>query len=359
MRQRELVLDRGCARDDYTAPQLVDERDEEQRERARRQPGSNALGEGHVCTVPRKWAKGKGARAARPHRVAYDLSAMDPEALRRKYAQAVCAAAGVRSPALALAFARVPRERFVGPGPWQIAQPFDATNPYRTTSDGALEHIYDDVLVAIDPARLLNNGQPSGHARWIDAVAPRPGESVLHIGCGVGYYSAVFAELVGPSGRVVAFEVDPDLATRAQERLTPWPNVHVVAADASEPRGPHDVIYVNAGATHARSAWLSSLAPGGRLLLPLTVRLPAFPHGVGFVIRAEKAGERWPAAVVSPVGIFDCAGAREGSGEEQLRKLLMTGAADRIGVLSIEPHARVETCLVHVEGFCLQPAHAP
>src|SRR5262249_45136372 len=36
------------------------------------------------------------------------------------------------------------------------------------------------------------------------------------------------------------------------------------------PLEPADGLYVNAGATHPPAAWLDALAPGGRLLLPLT-----------------------------------------------------------------------------------------
>jgi protein-L-isoaspartate(D-aspartate) O-methyltransferase len=280
---------------------------------------------------------------------------MSIDEVRRNYARQVCQTAQVDSQALVDAFARVPREHFLDPGPWQIAQPFNPSEPYRTTPDARVEHLYEDVLVAIDPARQLNNGQPSAHARWIGAAAPKPGESVLHVGCGVGYYTAILAELVGSKGRVVACEVDPGLAARARTCLADWPQVRVLASDASEPLCPHDVIYVNAGATHARPEWLSALAPGGRLLLPLTVHLPMFPqHGVDFVLCAERRGERWPVRVVSPVGIFDCQGARDEDAATQLRRLLTPDAAARLHALVVEPHAKGGECLYHLDGFCLQ-----
>ena len=43
--------------------------------------------------------------------------------IRRAYAQGILATANVRSEALAAAFAKVPREHFLGPGPWQILDP--------------------------------------------------------------------------------------------------------------------------------------------------------------------------------------------------------------------------------------------
>src|SRR5207245_88572 len=164
----------------------------------------------------------------------------------------------------------------------------------------------------------------------------------------------IFADVVGPSGRVTAFEVDADLAKRAADCLAPWAQVRVEAGDAAEPRGLFDVVYVNAGATHARRGWLAALAPGGRLRLPLPVHLPMFPtHGVGFVLCIERRGNPWPARFVSPVGIFDCAGARDEKAESQLKKLLAPGAVERIRGVSIEPHERGEACLLHADGFCL------
>jgi protein-L-isoaspartate(D-aspartate) O-methyltransferase len=70
------------------------------------------------------------------------------------------------------------------------------------------------------------------------------------VGAGTGYYSAILAELVGPEGRVLAFEIDAELAERAADNLEPWPQAEVVAGDGAllDP-GPADVIVVNAGWT--------------------------------------------------------------------------------------------------------------
>lgn len=85
---------------------------------------------------------------------------------RQRYAETLRIRSAVRSAALVRAFATVPRERFLGPGPWQIfgTGPFD----YRLTADDDPRHLYHDVLVAIDASRMLNNGQPSAHAAWMD-----------------------------------------------------------------------------------------------------------------------------------------------------------------------------------------------
>src|SRR5580704_2476498 len=72
---------------------------------------------------------------------------------------------------------------------------------------------YTDDVIGILPKRNLNNGQSSLHAALIAAAAPQPGKHVLHIG--VGYYTAILAELVGATGRVTAIEYDAELAARA------------------------------------------------------------------------------------------------------------------------------------------------
>jgi protein-L-isoaspartate O-methyltransferase len=40
---------------------------------------------------------------------------------------------------------------------------------------------------------------------------------VAHVGAGLGYYSAILAEVVGSTGEVTAIEIDPGLAERASE----------------------------------------------------------------------------------------------------------------------------------------------
>jgi protein-L-isoaspartate(D-aspartate) O-methyltransferase len=46
-------------------------------------------------------------------------------------------------------------------------------------------------VIGILPERNLNNGQPSLHAALIAAAAPQPGEHVVHVGAGLGYYTAI------------------------------------------------------------------------------------------------------------------------------------------------------------------------
>lgn len=192
--------------------------------------------------------------------------------VRRAFAMQVMAAAGVMDEQVEAAFAAVRREQFLGPGPWLILRWLRGYVP--TPSDDPV-YLYTDDVIGIVPERDLNNGQPSLHAHLIARAAPRAGGHVVHVGAGVGYYTAIFAELVGPAGAVTAVEFDPGLAARAAANLPRWPTVQVLQGDGAWlPLEPADVIYVNAGATRPAESWLDGLKDGGRLLLPLTA-LPA------------------------------------------------------------------------------------
>jgi len=92
----------------------------------------------------------------------------DLDLARAYYAEELRAVANLQSEALVRAFAKVPRERFLGPGPWQIST--FTNESYRTTPDADPRHLCHNVLVAIDATRYLNNGQPSLLAFLIDAL---------------------------------------------------------------------------------------------------------------------------------------------------------------------------------------------
>lgn len=279
---------------------------------------------------------------------------MTIEEARRWYAEEIRAVAHLESEAVVAAYARVPREAFLADGPWQIGRSYELSPPYRTTVDADPRHVYHNVLIAIDPARQLHNGLPSALAQWIEAADIRRGDRVLHIGTGTGYYTAILAEIAGPTGSVLGYEVDAELAARAQAALRRWPTVRVEAGDAAAPVGPFDAIFVNAGCTHPRSEWLAALAPGGRMVIPLTVHFPGLPHEVGGMLRLDRRDPRWPARIVSQVGMYPCSNARDPAHEAELRKLVGLGAPVKPAAAVLEPHERGDACLLHMPGFCLQ-----
>jgi protein-L-isoaspartate(D-aspartate) O-methyltransferase len=261
----------------------------------------------------------------------------------------------LRSAALAGAFVRVPREDFVGPGPWKILRPTQLDRGYETTPDNDPRHLYDFVLVALDAERGVNNGEPGSLLRWLDALSLAPGDRFLHVGCGVGYYTAIAAEAVGPNGAVIGVEIDPLLAIRAAQNLRRWPNVAVTASGEDPPSDPSfDAVFVNAGATEILVRWLDCLRPGGRLLVPLTVARSATETvGFGSMWLVTRHDDGHAARFVSPVGIFHCAGARTDVGNARLKEAYARGGDDRVRSLRRDAHERGPWCWLHGEGFCL------
>jgi protein-L-isoaspartate(D-aspartate) O-methyltransferase len=117
--------------------------------------------------------------------------------IRRAYAKQILAAAQVDNSHLEQAFAQVRREDFLGPGLWVIPR---WGGGYLPTPSADPVYLYIDSVVQIIAERHLNNGQPSGHAKWIASASIKPGEHVVHVGTGTGYYTAIMSHLAGPSG---------------------------------------------------------------------------------------------------------------------------------------------------------------
>ena len=146
----------------------------------------------------------------------------DLSAQRRFFAEEIQVVSNLQSTAVISALSTVARERFLPPGPWTIRGEADFQAAPRQTPDADPRHVYHNVAVAIDPARMLFNGAPGLLAMVIDALALRAGDRVLHIGTGLGYYTALIAECVGASGRVVGLEVDAALAADARANLADY-----------------------------------------------------------------------------------------------------------------------------------------
>jgi len=239
---------------------------------------------------------------------------------RAFYAQLITGSGGSTDDRLRAAFAAVARERFLGPGPWSVL----AGAKFIPTLSDDPRLIYQDVVVSLAANRGINNGQPTLHARCLAACAVAAGDTVIHVGAGTGYYSAILASLAGPAGRVVAYEIETDLAGRARENLRPWPNVEVINASATEGALPGaDVIYVNAGVTHPLPTWLDALNSGGRLLFPLTA---SRNHGVMLLV-TRRGPEAWAVRIVSLAAFIGCVGGRDDAEARALDAALPTVGA--------------------------------
>jgi len=232
-------------------------------------------------------------------------------AFRSFFASLIVANAGlpIREGGVIAAFASTPRERFVGPGPWKV---YTRAGYIQTPSDDPAL-LYQDIPIALADDRQINNGQPILHAVSLYMLGPKQGETAVHIGAGTGYYTALLANLVGPTGSVYAYEIEQDLAERAMQNLADLPNVTVHHRSGSiGPLPGCDIIYVNAGATAPLDVWLDALRTGGRLLFPLTpAEVGGNPSPGGILLVTKASEDRFDARFICPAAFIPCVGARD------------------------------------------------
>lgn len=289
---------------------------------------------------------------------------MDLELRRRFFAEELQAVYHFRSPGLVDAFAAVPRERFLTPGPWTVLGDagdgfmIGGAPKYRTTPDADPAHVYHNIAIAIDAQRQLFNGQPGTLAVYLDVLGLAPGKRVLHVGCGLGYYTAVMAQAVGSTGSVVAFEVDEKLASAARPNLSSLPWVDVRHGDSSGALdGAFDAVLINAGMTHPLDTWLDALTVGGRMILPITGTMapmgPTIGKGLAWLLTKEDE-TRLATRPVGIVAIYSAIGLRDDAINARVGKALMGGPMQWAAVkhLGRDPHDESSSCWLHGPTWC-------
>ncbi|MFC7533678.1 protein-L-isoaspartate O-methyltransferase [Actinoplanes sp. GCM10030250] len=206
------------------------------------------------------------------------------------------------SPALARAFAAVPREVFVPDG-------FHRRDGRRVlpADPDYLPTVYsNDVLVTKMSGDLpvSSSSQPSLMAVMIEALEVRPGHRVLEIGAGTGYNAALMATL---GAEVTTVDVQEDVADRARSALARAGinGVRVENADGytGGSQGRYDRIVVTVGVAGLSPHWLDRLEPGGFVVAPVE---HAGTHPV-LAVRGSVPGPV-TASVVCPAGFMTAAG---------------------------------------------------
>lgn len=117
-----------------------------------------------------------------------------------------------------------------------------------------------------------------GTSRLLEALAPQPGDVFCDFGSGNGYLTLPLAELVGPTGRVWASEIQPEMLRMLKERAVrkELQNLSYVIGSAMNPRLPRstfdtvlmvDVYHEISYPEQVLAGVRESLKPGGRLVL--------------------------------------------------------------------------------------------
>ena len=167
---------------------------------------------------------------------------------RERMVRDLIAARGVKDERVLQAMRKIPRHLFV--------------------RDHLRAQAYGDHALPIGANQTIS--QPYIVARMTELLEVRPEHSVLEVGAGSGYQTAILALL---ARRVYALERIPELAQQAIPRIRQlgFDNVKIQVFDGTvgwSEWAPYDRILVAAGAPKVPEPLLGQLAPGGALLIP-------------------------------------------------------------------------------------------
>jgi protein-L-isoaspartate(D-aspartate) O-methyltransferase len=174
-----------------------------------------------------------------------------------------------------------------------------------------LDKVYSDVAIVRkrgeDGRWTSSSSQPAIMAIMLEQLDLKPGQRVLEIGTGTGFNTALIASIVGPGGRVVTVDVQPDLVEESRKHLAlagyDW--VETVIGDGGHgyPEGaPYDRIILTVASDVITPAWREQLSPGGILVLPFAI------VGPQVTVAFEKRDRELVSVDLKPCGFMSLQG---------------------------------------------------
>lgn len=130
---------------------------------------------------------------------------------------------------------------------------------------------YEDLAFADMNIPLMHDQvmlRPAEEARLIQALDIQETDTILEIGTGSGYTTALLAQL---GKHVYSVDIFADFTEQAKSKLTNFGinNISFVTADGSrgwEPEAPYDAIIITGSLPFLPDTFRNSLKPGGRLV---------------------------------------------------------------------------------------------
>lgn len=134
------------------------------------------------------------------------------------------------------------------------------------------EEAYADIPLPIGEGQTIS--QPYTVAIMLELLSPKRGDTVLDIGSGSGWTTALLATAIGEEGSVEGVERIPSLVEFSRSNLAKLavPNASITQADPSalgKPGHRYDAILVSASASELPVALYDQLKPGGKLVIPI------------------------------------------------------------------------------------------
>lgn len=176
----------------------------------------------------------------------------------------------------------------------EILQLFDRVPRHIFLPEGVLPRAYEDAPLPIGYGQTAS--QPSLQAYYLDLLRPTENDTVLEIGTGSGYLTALLALV---AQRVYSVERVRELSIRARKALDQmkFKNVALMVGDGTigwRKFAPFDVIVVSASSPKVPSALVDQLSEGGRMLVPVGSRDAqklVLVRKEGFITTEEEVGD--------------------------------------------------------------------
>jgi protein-L-isoaspartate(D-aspartate) O-methyltransferase len=150
---------------------------------------------------------------------------------------------------------------------------------------------YEDVALPIGYGQTIS--QPSTVRQMLEWLDVQPGDTVLDVGSGSGWSTALLSRLTGHEGVVYAVERIEALRRMGETncRRANILNVLFLAANPAiyglPDYGPYDRILVSAAAQSIPKDLLEQLRPGGKLVIPVKhdiIELTKHQHGAPTIV---------------------------------------------------------------------------
>jgi len=134
------------------------------------------------------------------------------------------------------------------------------------------EHIYVDAPLPIGEEQTIS--QPSTVAFMLEQLEPREGDSILDIGSGSGWTTALLCSIVGETGRVTGLERKEVLVEQGRRNLSKFDfpgecRIEKAGESLGIPEKKFDKILVSASADEIPEVLFSQLKEGGILVVPV------------------------------------------------------------------------------------------
>lgn len=179
----------------------------------------------------------------------------------------------------------------------RIEQALRAVDRKDFVRQGYRVEAYEDYAIPIGEDQTIS--QPTTVVYMLETLDVQPGQTVLDVGCGSGWTTALLAHLVGDDGQVIGVEIKDQLAEFGQNNLSMYEfeNVEIRQANAmadTQPEEPFDRILASASAPKVPDMLTRQLTRQGVLVMPVEEKIVRLERrDDGTYDKTEKEGFRF------------------------------------------------------------------